>query len=194
MESALLTYLSNFTPITDSLQTAIKETTIFRQYDKGDVLLKEGSRVYECYFVIQGCIRSYVFDKGEEITLEFYTENQSLVPPNYGMNQPSKINFECLENTIVSVGNPELEEKSFSKFPELKSLSLKIAEQQLSQQQENFTLYKHSTPEKRYLALQRSRPRLLQIVPQYQIASYLGIKPESLSRIRKRIADKKSIS
>ena len=51
--------------------------------------------------------------------------------------------------------------------------------------------YLNSSPEERYEELQRSKPEVLQAAPQYQIASYIGIKPESLSRIRKRLAQRK---
>ncbi|CAM4517670.1 cyclic nucleotide-binding domain-containing protein [Corallococcus exiguus] len=58
----------------------------------------------------------------------------------------------------------------------------------LAEQQERFASYLTDTPEQRYLKLTRTRPDLLQRIPQYQLASYIGVKPESLSRIRKRIA------
>jgi len=55
---------------------------------------------------------------------------------------------------------------------------------------ESFDAFKNSTPKERYLHLLKTRPELIQRVPQHQIASYLGVTPESLSRIRKRISEK----
>lgn len=66
-----------------------------------------------------------------------------------------------------------------------------MAEQQLSEQQTSFDKYMHSSPEQRYVHLMETRADLIQRVPQYQLASYLGIKPESLSRIRKRLFNQK---
>jgi len=60
----------------------------------------------------------------------------------------------------------------------------------MSKYQESLMTYKLTTPEDRYLNLLKSRPDLIQRVPQYQLASYLGVKPESLSRIRKRLSKK----
>jgi len=124
---------------------------------------------------------------GEEKTIEFYTEEQAVTPANYGKSAPSKYYLECIEDTVVNVGNPTLEQEMYQKYPQLESLSRVIGEVILTTQQENFTVFKTSSPEERYINLLKNRPDLLQRVPQHQIASYLGIKAESLSRIRKRI-------
>jgi hypothetical protein len=66
-----------------------------------------------------------------------------------------------------------------------------VLEQEIMRQQQHFAAFQSSTPEERYLELQSRRPDLFDRVPQFQLASYIGVKPESLSRIRKRIAKKK---
>ena len=67
-----------------------------------------------------------------------------------------------------------------------------VAEQHLAKQHIDFDEFKISSPEQRYLNLLQNRPDLIQRVPQNQLASYLGIKPQSLSRLRARILEKKS--
>ncbi len=190
MKSEILKYLSKYGIITEEIEKAISESTFIRNFKKGDILLKEGGVSKECYFILKGCIRSYFLKDGEEKTMEFYTEQHSVVPVNYDTLEPSEYYLECLEDTIVSVGNPKLEKEIFQKYPELESLSRKIAETEIIKQQISFTEFKTSSPEERYLNMLKLRPDLHQRVPQYQIASYLGIKPESLSRIRKRISGK----
>ncbi len=191
MENKILKYLSKYTVITKDLEDAISESMFIKSFGKGTILLKEGSTSNECYFILKGCIRSYFLKDGEENTIEIYTEEQSITPSNYGTSQPSECYLECLEETIVSVGNPKLEKETFKKYPQLESLSRIIAESIIVKQQESFTQFKTSTPEERYLNILSTRPDLIQRVPQHQIASYLGIKPESLSRIKKRVIDKK---
>lgn len=191
MKNKILKYLSKYSIITKEIEKAISESTFIKNFKKGDILLKEGGISNECYFILKGCIRGYFIKDGEEKTIEFYTEEQSIVPVNYGTFEPSEYYLECLEDTIVSVGNPKLEKEIFQKYPELESLSRKIAETIIIKQQVSFTEFKTSTPEERYLNMLKIRPDLYQRVPQYQIASYLGIKPESLSRIRKRIISSK---
>lgn len=186
----ILTYLSRFAPITEEIKKAISESTFIKAYKKGHVLLKEGQVSNECYFILKGCIRCFSLEDGEEKTIEIYTEAQSVVPTNYGTSHPSEYYLECVEDTILNLGNPEIEKETFEKYPELESLSRMIAEKMLLEQHQSFSRFKASTPEERYLNLVKTRPDLVQRIPLYQIASYLGVKPESLSRIRKRIMDK----
>lgn len=191
MKEKLLEYLSSFGDITQEIEEAISENSIFKEFKKGDILLKEGESCKECYFIIAGCIRAFSLSEGNEQTIEFYTPEQSLIPASYGTSSPSEYFLDCLTDTIVSVGNPELEQDTFKKFPQLESLSRKIAESILVKQQEIFRDFKSSTPTERYLAVLKEKPFIIQIAPQHQLASYLGITPESLSRIRKRLADKR---
>jgi CRP-like cAMP-binding protein len=190
MKNKIIEYLSNYTIITDRIIDVIENHTFIEYYEKGSVLLKENQKAENCYFVLKGCIRSYYYKDGEEITSDFFTENQSVIPVNYGSNEFSNNYLECSEDCIVTIGNPEIEKDVFSKFPELIELAQAISEKELVKQHQEFIDFKTSTPEERYLNLLKTRPDLFQRVPQFQIASYLGIKPESLSRIRKRTLGK----
>ncbi|TNE53857.1 MAG: Crp/Fnr family transcriptional regulator [Bacteroidetes bacterium] len=190
MEKQIIEYLSKYTVITKELENAITESAFFKNYKKGDILLKEGGFSNECYFILEGCIRSYFLKDGEEKTIEFYTEEQVVTPANYAKSIPSKYYLECIEDTVLNVGNPALEKEMFDKYPQLESLSRVIAEIVIANHQETFTEFKTSTPEERYLYMLKTRPDLMQRASQYQIASYLGMKPESLSRIRKRLMKK----
>lgn len=109
MENKILKYLSKHTSITKELENAIHESVFFKTYKKGTILLKEGSLANECYFILEGCIRSYFLKGGEEKTIEFYTEEDAVTPANYGKSTPSKYYLECIEDTVVNVGNPTIE-------------------------------------------------------------------------------------
>lgn len=187
MENELLKYLSKYVVITEELEKAIIESVFIKSFKKGTILLKAGCFSNECYFILKGCIRSYYMKDGEEKTTEFYTEEQVVSPSGYGKKIPSELYLECIEDTIASVGTPELEEDTFKKYPQLETLSRVMADVIISNYQDTFAEFKMANPEQRYLNLLKNRPDLIQRVPQHQIASYLGIKPESLSRIRKRI-------
>lgn len=78
-----------------------------------------------------------------------------------------------------------------AKFPKFESLCKKLSEELLAKERMDFDEFKTSSPEQRYLNLLEKRPDLIQRVPQHQLASYLGIQPQSLSRLRARIAEKK---
>ena len=191
MENEILKYLSKYIPVTKELEEAILQSEFIRCFEKGTVLLEAGQPSNECYFVIKGCVRSYCFKDGEEKTTEFYTEEQAITVPVYGMNKPSDIYLECIEDVIVGVGNPELEDEMYRKFPQLESLNRVLGEAIMAKYTEAFAEFKMASPMERYLNFLKTRPDLNQRVPQHQIASYLGMKPESLSRIRKRMIMKK---
>jgi CRP-like cAMP-binding protein len=78
----------------------------------------------------------------------------------------------------------------FQKFPHLEPASRMAVEEELGKSQDRLSNYIINSPEERYLQLLKTRPELLERVPQYQLASYLGVTPESLSRIRSRIMGK----
>jgi CRP-like cAMP-binding protein len=187
VENELVKYMSKYLDITKELEEALKESSFVKQFSKGTILLKEGQISNECFFIFNGCIRCFYFEEGEEITTALYTEEQSVTPTCYGKDVPSKFYYECLEDTTVTVGTPNMEKEMYAKHPQLETLSRAIYDQKIANFQEELFDFKHSSPEQRYLRLLETSPNLFQRVPLRQIASYLGMKPESLSRIRKRL-------
>lgn len=190
MENHLFDYIEQYMPLSKEEKKAIVDLDIFRSFEKGTVLVREGDPIQGGYFVISGCLRSYYIVDGEERTTAFYTETESLSLLS-GADQLKSAHFvSCVEDSIVTVGSSEMGEETISKFPRFQQLCLIMSEQLLSDNLASFAEFKHSSPEQRYLNLLETRPDLLQRVPQHQIASFLGMNPQSLSRIRKRLASK----
>lgn len=96
-----------------------------------------------------------------------------------------------MEDTSLVIGNEQKAQELFKKFPRFETFARVVMEKSFTEQQQLMTSYRTDTPEQRYLKLLKLRPDLFQRVSQYHLASYIGVKPESLSRIRKRITDKK---
>jgi CRP-like cAMP-binding protein len=191
MEQKLLDYFSRIMPITKEEADAIAATMVIKNYKKGDILLKEGQISTEAYFVLEGCVRQYFLVDGEEKTANFFTEEQWVISLNsFSNNLPSNHFMACATDCFLVVGNREKEENLYRLFPKLETVSRKVMEKVFAEQQELMATYTTDTPEQRYLKLLNSRPELFQKMPQYQIASYIGVKPESLSRIKKRILGK----
>lgn len=179
-------------PLTDEEKNIILSLKIFRSVKKGTVLLKEGQQSKDSYFVLKGCIRSYYILEGEDKTTAFYTEMDALTPHCVVSKTPSEYYVSCLEDTILTITNSDMEAEVNKKFPRFDILCRLLSEQLLAKQQLDFDKFKTSSPEQRYLNLLQSRPDLIQRVPQQQLASFLGIKPQSLSRLRARILEKKN--
>ena len=195
MEDEILNYVSKFISLTDDETKALLEDITIQNFKKGTVLLNEGKVSKEGFFILKGCIRQYCIINGEERTTNFYTEEQWVLSrKSYTQEIPADHYFSCVEDCILLIGNMEKETKFFqkiSKFPRLQTLFRSIMEKEIGEYQDTLTTYITETPEQRYLKLLKNRPELIQRVPQHQLASYIGVKPESLSRIRKRILGNK---
>ncbi|MEZ4841646.1 MAG: Crp/Fnr family transcriptional regulator [Flavobacteriaceae bacterium] len=192
MQDLLFNFISKYVSLTDDEKNAILSLDIFRSVKKGTILLKEGQKSQDSYFVLKGCIRTYYVLDGEEKTTAFYTEMEALTPPCVLSKTPSEYFISCVEDSIITVSNSDMEAEMNSKFPKFETVCRILSEELLAKQQIDFDAFKTSSPEQRYLNLLQKRPDLIQRVPQHQLASYLGVKPESLSRLRSRILKKKS--
>ncbi len=188
-ENELIKYISKYIDLTDTeINTILKDLDI-QHYKKGDILIKEGEVPELCYFIFKGCVRQYYNIDGEERTTDFYTEGQSIaVFQGTNSNKKSPYYLSCLEDCEMSVG-PIIPQRS-DLDPRFITLCKTAAEDELYRAQETLSMYRLTNPEERYIALMKTNPKLIERVPQYYLASYLGIKPESLSRIRKRLTKK----
>lgn len=190
MHHILFNFISKYISLDESEKQALIDLDIFHSVKKGTVLLKEGQKSNEGYFVLEGRIRTYYIKDGEEKTTAFYTEMEGHTPNCVLTKQPSQYYVSTSEDCILTISNPDMEMEIFQKFPKFETLCRVLSEELLVKQQINFDDFKTSTPEQRYLNLVEKRPDLVQRVPQHQLASYLGIKPQSLSRLRARIVEK----
>lgn len=187
MQNLLFDFISKYISLTEDEKNALLSLDLFHSVKKGTVLLKEGQNSKESYFVLKGCIRIYYIIDGEEKTTAFYTEMEVLTPPSVIRKTPSEYYISCVEDTILTVSNSEMEVEINSKFPKFEIMCRILSEELLAKQRIDFDEFKTSSPEQRYQNLLQKRPDLIQRVPQHQLASYLGIKPQSLSRLRARI-------
>lgn len=191
MQDKFINHFSRISPLTIDEADAIKESMVILECKKGTVLLKEGQVSVDTYFILEGCIREYIMVDGEEKTTNFFTEDQWVISmTNFGTHTPSTHYLVCIEDTAVAVGNEQSAQAMFKKFPRFETISRAVMEVFFSEQKKILTSFLTDTPEQRYMNLLKTRPDIFQRVPQYQLASYIGVKPESLSRIRKRVLEK----
>lgn len=184
----LISFLSSFPSLDKTTIEQLSEMIPVISPNKGTVLLSEHQIPQECYFVLKGLVRQYQIIDGNERTTEFYTESNGTVSSaHYSDQTPSSFNLECMEDCLLIAGNLELDEANFKEFPELMEITKQMLESDLNTMKEKHSNFILSSPKERYQYFLESRPDLANRVPLHQVASYLGMTPESLSRIRKRI-------
>ena len=162
-----------------------------KKIKKKTTLLEIGKVSNEVFYLIKGCIRLYCEKDGEELSTYFFTENMFAGSyDSFLSRKPSKVAIETLEECKVLILTHKGQEKLYEIFPKMNEFIRKAIEQRFILLHDLFISYLLNSPEERYLMLQKDRPELLQRIPQRQIASYIGVTPVSLSRIRNRVTRK----
>lgn len=151
------------------------------------VLLKRGKVADRLYLIHKGCLRLYFYNNGNDITFQFFFENDIVASfDSLYFQQPSLFYLESIEPTEVSV----VKREDFYRLIEESMDARKLYEENLIERfhnyQQLFLDHIKYTPQQRYEKLMKEEPQIIQRVPQHYIASYLGITPVSLSRIRNR--------
>jgi CRP-like cAMP-binding protein len=180
-----------FTDFNDSELEIIVPYFEEKKFKKKSILLNIGKLSNEVFYLINGCIRLYCEKNGEELSTYFFTENMFAGSyDSFLSRKPSKVAIETLEDCEVLVLTHESLESLYQVFPKMNEFTRMAIEQRFVLLHDLFISYLLNSPEERYLMLIKDRPELLQRIPQHQIASFLGITPVSLSRIRNRVLNK----
>ncbi|HYF30323.1 MAG TPA: Crp/Fnr family transcriptional regulator [Chitinophagaceae bacterium] len=192
MFNKLLSYITRYIQLTDDETAFLVSLLKVKQLRRRQYLLQAGDiNKYEC-FVNSGCLRAYLIDeKGQEHVTQFAIEEWWISDMHSYLTQtPSAYHIDALEDSelvVIDRPNYELLLERIPKFEKMFRIILQnafIAQQQRIVQ--NISLPAHE----RYLSFVQKYPKFEQRLPQHQIASYLGITPESLSRIRKQLAER----
>jgi CRP-like cAMP-binding protein len=151
------------------------------------VLLHAGEISRHLYIVRKGCLRQWFNKDGRDITLQFFFENQPVASiDSFLSNQPGLFTIESIEaSKIISISKENFEKLNKS-YPELKDKFQDYLFQRFRNYAQLFLSRIKDSPPERYEDLVQNHPEIIQRVPQHYIASYLGITPISLSRIRNR--------
>jgi len=157
---------------------------------KRQALLQEGEVCRFEYFVNRGCLRAYTTDdRGAEHVLQFAVEDWWIGDMSSFIHQaPARLSIDALEDTEVLCIDKASWEELLERVPKFERFFRMLLQRAFISLQDRITASLSATAEARYRAFQERYPQLEQRVPQHQIARFLGITPESLSRIRKQLA------
>jgi len=184
-------YLQEKIQITDEQFDSISGDLKIKKFDKNEIIQYTGDISKHGFFVCKGLLRTYSIDsKGKEHILQFAPENWLISDRNNMNNEASVFFIDAIENTEAVLMPNDFMEQAAIKVPCLQPMHTRLLNNSIRFMQKRINMLLSATAEERYLDFIKLYPNLTLRVPQWMIASYLGITPESLSRVRKELANK----
>jgi CRP-like cAMP-binding protein len=186
----LLDYFNRLIPLSAEEKELIKSKFHSHLFLKKQFALQHGDVCEYFNFVVRGCMRLYmVDDKGVHHILQFATENYWILDlTSFHKKIPAKLNIDALEDTVVlRITHSDLLDL-YIRAPKFDRIFRVLLENHFMLQQQRMVQLFSSTAEERYQLFLETYPHLLNRLSQVQIAAYLGVTPEFLSRIRSRMA------
>lgn len=166
----------------------------FKSYKKGELFIKEGELCNSIGFLNKGIARVYYVIDGKEITSYFNTSNRNMFVCSFTSflsRKPSFENVHFLEDSELLILDFNQLQELYDKSPNIQRMGRLMAEYNYVLSMERIYSLQHAPAIDRYNHLLKIYPGLMNQIPHHYIASYLGITPESLSRIRKATLAKK---
>ncbi len=187
----LIDYFENHLPLNDEEKSAVKDCFKERRVRRRQFILQEGEICRHSTFVVEGCFRMYMVDeKGKEHNLQFAIENWWIGDiGSFHSEKPSRLYIESIENSVILQCEKENQLKLFVNYPKFNRIFRVLAENAMVSLQNRILRNISSTAEERYLDFVERYPHFFNRISNVQIASYLGVTPEFLSSIRKKLAE-----
>ena len=181
-------YLEYRINISENAFHEIKKLMVLKKACKHEVLLKAGETCHKGYFVLKGCLRSYCIRNGKEFVMQFAPENWWLGDKNtLTKPEPALLNIDALEDSWVLQFGPDFLDKMEKIAPESRYMMQDIQQSSYLAMQRRVINLLGIQAEERYTHFLKTYPGLTNRVPLQMVASYLGVTPQTLSRIRAKI-------
>ena len=185
----LLNYINNISPVEEDTYSKLKELFTPLVLKKNEFFIKDGAQARRIGFLRKGVVRAFFLNQeGKEYTKQFFVA-PSMIGAYSSLltKQPTQIAQQALTDCDILVADYRGLEKSYDKFHDLERLGRKIAEFYFLEKEQKELEMALLDADKRYLIMRARFPMIENLVPQYYIASYLGISPTQLSRIRRKL-------
>ena len=187
----LIEYIEKSISISDDIVNDLKAIIVERNIQKGELILQENTNRKIQIFVASGCLRAfYKTENDKDHTLQFATKNWWISDYMTLFNsEKSILSIESLSHSKIAIIEQSQLEELFLKFPEFGLINRMNLQNRIASLQKRIFWLLTLTAKEKYEKFIREYEVFEKIIPNYQIASFLGITPESLSRIRKEIAN-----
>jgi CRP-like cAMP-binding protein len=186
--NGLLDLFEKIHPLPDEFREDLQSNTVEKEHPRKTLLLKQGKTCKDIHFIVKGLARAFYFKNDTDVTSWVMRENDLILSVNsFFRQQPSQENIELLEDSIlISLSRDHLL-NLYRNYPQFNYVTRVIMEHYYILSEERTYAMRMKTARERYEQLLEHDPQLFQRVPLKHIASYLGMKAETLSRIRAKI-------
>lgn len=187
---SLILYFEKHLALTDEEKQAVRKSFSEKRVKRRQFILQEGDVCRLNTFVVEGCFRMYMLDDhGKEHNLQFAIENWWIGDiASFHSEEPSRLNIEAIENSIILQIKKEDQLRLFVDYPKFNRIFRVFTENALVSYQRRVLQNISSTAEERYIDFVNRYPDFFNRISNVQIASFLGITPEFLSTIRKKLS------
>ena len=186
---SLILYFDNHLTLTDEEKQAVRKSFSEKRVKRGRLILQEGDVCRLNTFVVEGCFRMYMLDySGKEHNLQFAIENWWIGDiASFHSEEPSRFFIEATEASIILQIKKEDQLRLFVDYPKFNRIFRVFTENELVSYQRRVIQNISSTAEERYIDFINRFPDFVNRISNVQIASFIGITPEFLSAIRKKL-------
>ena len=184
----LLFYLNSIHPLSPKLNNHLTSVLRSKKIQKKDLLLREGQVCKTICFIAEGAVKSYYSINEKEVCSWFMMEGDVIISvESFIYQKPSYETIQAIENTLVYYIDYEELQFIYLNYPEFNFIGRKLTEKYYSLSEERLYFLRKQKAEERYKHVLQKYPKIIQRISSQDIASYIGISLETLSRIKKRI-------
>lgn len=185
----LLQYIRSLTSFSDESWQVLQPALTERQFKRNELMLKQGEVCHSLFYIVKGYCKSYYNLDGVVKNTGFFFENEIATNiSSFGTGQPSEYNIVACEPLTAVLFDKQKLYQAAQQAVEIETLGRHCVRLFASRQEEFSTLFKLYSAQERLEYLETKHPEILQRVSLSQLASFLGVARETLSRIRKRRA------
>ncbi len=188
---SLISLFSEYLDLNQDEVNFIEKNTEIKNYPKNHLLLSEGEKSDAFYFVMKGCLRLFYLAGIDQKNAYFYTENMFVSSfLSFTKQIPAKHNIATIEESTLIKFDLNSVDKFMQFSPKFGILAKIMMEEELGTYQQIISSFVTQNAEERYLDFIKNHSELLRRIPQHHIATYLGVSPDTLSRLRPKILKK----